>query len=102
MPMTTRNNDSTRPAAATAVYRAVYRGADIGTISVTADGGEVMLRLAHPWQLEATTIWERLKNEGIRNLGDVALKTPLKIPTNRLFTELWRELAACGVILRKQ
>ena len=82
-------------------YRAEYRGADIGIIVVGTDD-EVTFQLTHPWQFAAAGILERLKNEGVRDLGEVTLKKPLKLEVEQIFPELWRELALRGVVLRKE
>jgi hypothetical protein len=81
-------------------YRAEYNGTDIGLI-VVSDDGEVTLRLSHPWQTEASSVLKRLKDEGVRDLGEVVLEKPMKIPTDRVFPELWRELALRGVVLKR-
>jgi len=81
-------------------YRAEYNGSDIGVI-IVAENGETTLKLAHPWQTEATEILRRLKDEGVRDLGEVVLTKPLKLEADRIFPELWRELAERGVVLKK-
>jgi hypothetical protein len=87
------------PTESPVTYRAEYNGADIGTIVVENDA--VTFKLAHPWQLEAAGILERLKKEGVRDLGEVRLKKPLALETEQIFPELWRELAGRGVVLKK-
>ena len=81
-------------------YRAEYNGADIGTIIVEND--EVTLQLAHPWQPEAVSILKRLKDEGLRDLGEVVLAKPMKLEAERIFPELWRTLALRGVVLKRE
>jgi hypothetical protein len=80
-------------------YRAEYNNVDIGTIVVENDA--VTFKLAHPWQLEASSILKRLKDEGVHDLGEVMLTKPLKLEAEQIFPELWRELALRGVVLKK-
>lgn len=87
------------PTESPATYRAEYDGADIGTIVVEND--EVTFKLAHPWQLEAAGILKRLKDKGVSDLGEVMLKTPMKLEAEQIFPELWRELAERGVVLKQ-
>lgn len=80
-------------------FRVLFFGREEGTITFQPDGSFTSTLAPQFMALIADTR-RRLQKEGVKDLGEVIAKEPIKIQDAQLLPFLWQELKRIGIELR--
>ena len=75
-----------------------YKGKSVGTV-VFSEDGSFKGKLPQNIEQLITEVRDKFVNEGIRVMGDVVAKEPIKVPEKYLLATLWKELRRLGIEL---